>query len=128
MHGLMCRTISYKSDVDVPSDLKRDFYALSALFYVADKHFEMFFRSSSESRERMVEAFAKPEPPLDQEINVDSLSAYLLNKFPDRGRADSSSISELVRELSQGEIKYISEIDRAVDKASDAFLIMEREN
>jgi putative GTP pyrophosphokinase len=119
--------LSYKSDLDVPSDLKRDFYALSGLFFVADKHFEMFFRSSNESREKMVEAFSSPDQPLDQEINIDSLSAYLLNKFPDRGHSDSSSISALVSELSRAGIKYISDIDRAVDKASEAFLKQEND-
>jgi putative GTP pyrophosphokinase len=56
--------LEYKSETDVPSDLRRDFYALSGLFYVADKHFEMFFRSRTASREQLAEAFAQPNVPL----------------------------------------------------------------
>lgn len=35
--------LQYKNDTDVPTELLRDFHALSGLFYVADTHFEMFF-------------------------------------------------------------------------------------
>jgi len=41
--------LSYKNDQDIPKELRRDFYALSGLFYVADTHFEMFFKSRAES-------------------------------------------------------------------------------
>ena len=34
--------LDYKSDRDVPSNLRKDFYALSGLFYVADRHFSMW--------------------------------------------------------------------------------------
>lgn len=33
--------LDYKQASQIPPELKRDFYALSGLFYVADKHFEM---------------------------------------------------------------------------------------
>lgn len=120
--------LDYKSDVDVPKELRRDFYALSGLFYVADRHFEMFMESSRKSREKMVRAFGKDEPPLDQEINSDSLAAYLINEFPDRARSDAKSISDLIGELSDAGIKSISDIDRAKDAAWEAFLAWERDS
>ena len=43
--------LDYKSDKDVPADMKKDFFALSGLFYVADRHFEMFYSRSLESRQ-----------------------------------------------------------------------------
>jgi putative GTP pyrophosphokinase len=86
--------LEYKSETDVPTDLRRDFYALSGLFYVADKHFEMFFRSRNESREQLAEAFAEVAPPLHEEINLDSLAAYLVNKFPDRRHSSAKDLSE----------------------------------
>jgi ppGpp synthetase/RelA/SpoT-type nucleotidyltranferase len=33
--------LDYKKENDMPDDLKRDFYALSGLFYVADTHFSI---------------------------------------------------------------------------------------
>jgi len=114
--------LDYKSDRDVPGDLKRDFYALSGLFYVADKHFEMFYRSRMQSQERMTELFeaATPEAKAQQEINLDSLSAYLHTKFPDRKHADSGRLSQLVNELTNAGYKTIGEIEQIVETASDA--------
>jgi ppGpp synthetase/RelA/SpoT-type nucleotidyltranferase len=119
--------LDYKSEADVPSDLRRDFYALSGLFYVADKHFEMFFRSRDESKVKMAEAFAASSPPLDQEINLDSLAAYLENKFPDRTHSTAKDLSDLIAELSAAGFRFISEIDRDVERASAAFELYEEE-
>ena len=34
-------TLDYKQESQIPPELKRDFYALNGLFYVADTHFDM---------------------------------------------------------------------------------------
>jgi putative GTP pyrophosphokinase len=47
--------LDYKNDKDVPAELRKDFYALSGLFYVADRHFEMFYSQSKQSREHMID-------------------------------------------------------------------------
>jgi putative GTP pyrophosphokinase len=44
--------LDYKTDADIPKDLKRDFNALSVLFYGADKHFEMFFKACQDEIEK----------------------------------------------------------------------------
>lgn len=78
--------LDYKTDKDVPAELRKDFYALSGLFYVADRHFEMFYSQSIESRKQMKELFedtASLEDKAMQELNLDTLSAYLVTKFPD---------------------------------------------
>lgn len=113
--------LEYKNDIDVPKELRRDFYALSGLFYVADTHFEMFFKEKTKAKERLVELFEKPVPLLNQEINLDSLSAYLRNKFPDRKHSDASSISELVSSLTNSGYKTISDLDKAIDSGMEAF-------
>lgn len=123
----MSHYLEYKSETDVPSDLRRDFYALSGLFYVADKHFEMFFGSKAESREQLEEAFAEPKPPLDQEINLDNLAAYLTNKFPDRRHANAKDLSELITELTRAGIRHISELDRDIERSRKAFALCEKE-
>jgi ppGpp synthetase/RelA/SpoT-type nucleotidyltranferase len=122
--------LDYKSDKDVPSDLKRDFYALSGLFYVADRHFEMFYRASKQSRKEMVELFeaGSSQAKAEQEINSDSLIAYLYTKFPNRGRSNAQDISELVSELFEAGYRKIGEIERTVDSALKAFLLFEKDN
>ena len=42
---------------------------------------------------------ASPEAKAEQEINLDSLTAYLHTKMPDRIHTEPSTISELVDEL-----------------------------
>jgi putative GTP pyrophosphokinase len=114
--------LSYKSDKDVPSELRKDFYALSGLFYVADRHFEMFYDISKSSQERMVELFAKANKgeKAEQEINFDSVRAYLASKFPNRKRSDSTALSDLVDELVRAGFTSIGEVDRMFDSASEA--------
>jgi ppGpp synthetase/RelA/SpoT-type nucleotidyltranferase len=122
--------LDYKTDKDVPSDLRRDFYALSGLFYVADRHFEMFFLSRQESQEKLVGLFQ--EPPSNrqfvQEINLDSLSAYLQSKYPDRRHAGAIEISALVEQLIKAEYRTMDDVERSINKGWDAFLQYEADN
>lgn len=41
--------LDYKKKNDIPDELKRDFHALSGLFYVADTHFSILRKEQSES-------------------------------------------------------------------------------
>src|ERR1700722_16486086 len=119
--------LAYKTDIDVPSNLKRDFYALSGLFYIADSHFELFFKSSRESKEQMIELASASKPQLaQQEINLDSLSAFLRSRFPDREHLGPKAVSILVNELSQTGYKTIQQIDETLDRTAAAFEAYER--
>jgi len=120
--------LDYKSDADIPTDLRRDFYAISGLFYVADKHFEMFFKASKESRKEMTELFAKDTPFGDQEINLDSLSAYLQRKLPHRLHVDPKTVSELVEELTANNYRTIGAIEQAFEIGWEAFTRYEKDH
>lgn len=122
--------LDYKSDKDVPSELRKDFYALSGLFYVADRHFEMFYDISKKSRTRMEELFEKAssEVQAEQEINLDSLTAYLIARLPEREESESQKVSELVSELLRAGYKTIGQVDQLLDSASEAFIQYEKTN
>lgn len=120
--------LDYKSEMDVPKPLRRDFYALSGLFYVADTHFEMFFKLSQKSREKLTKAFEGVSPKLDQEIDLDSMMAYLRRKFQDRLHYAPKYVSELIGEMAELGYTNISDIDRAIQTAWDAFLLWEKED
>jgi ppGpp synthetase/RelA/SpoT-type nucleotidyltranferase len=115
--------LAYKTDVDVPRSLRRDFYALSGLFYIADSHFELFFESSKESQaQTMAELSSASKPQLaQQEINLDSMRAYLRTRMPDRRHADAESVSALVNQLSQLGYRTIGQIDEILDRTAVAF-------
>lgn len=115
--------LDYKTDKDVPSELRRDFYALSGLFYVADRHFEMFFGSRKQSQERMKELFTSSASAeqLEQEINLDSLTAYLRRKFPETREANSEAVSDLIEQLRLAGYRSLDQVDEALNRGSDAF-------
>jgi putative GTP pyrophosphokinase len=114
--------LDYKTDVDVPKALRRDFYALSGLFYVADSHFEMFFKSSKDSSRQMKELATESKPTLIlQELNLDSMTAYLRSRLPDRKHSDPKSVSDLVNQLNRAGYKTIQQIDEVLDRTAAAF-------
>jgi putative GTP pyrophosphokinase len=118
--------LDYKSEVDVPSEMRRDFYALSGLFYVADSHFEMFFKERERGQAAITAELKTGKLGLDQEVNLDSLRAYLLLRFPDRKHSEATSVSELVSELRDCGYEKLSQLDEAITRASEAFLAYEK--
>ena len=107
--------LDYKSEEDIPTDLKRDFHALSGLFYVADKHFEMFFRNRQASV-KDVQNHSQKSDFLKEEINFDTLSEYLAKKYPERSEPDASFISELVKSLHERGLKKLAELAVLLDE------------
>jgi hypothetical protein len=122
--------LDYKSDKDVPAELRKDFYALSGLFYVADRHFEMFYSQSNQSRRYMKELFEDAVPndqKEKQELNLDTLAAYLATKFPERQHSSSKHVSGLLSSLLKSGYKTIGEIDVLIDRGAQAFRLYEQE-
>ena len=120
--------LEYKTDATIPDNLKRDFYALSGLFYVADKHFEMFFDSKRKSVNKIKKVFEKENPNLNQKINLDNLKAYLNNKFPDRIVTDTKYFTRLIYEINELNYKTLGDIDNMLETTKDAFSAYESEN
>lgn len=116
--------LDYKTEHDIPKDLKKDFYALSGLFYVADTHFELFYRERDESKNKAEKEIIKNK---DIEINLDTLSAYLQNKFPDREQSDNPTLSEIINELYKNDYKYIDSLNEDIDLAFESFIKYEKE-
>ena len=107
--------LDYKKEVDIPSHLLKDFKALSGLFYVADTHFEMLRKIIEETRSDSMKAAKKAKFDLNQEMNLDSLRAYLAWKFPKRkAHPVDSAILDFLRE--EG-FEKLTEIDKAVDRS-----------
>lgn len=113
--------LDYKSDQSLPRDLRRDFFALSGLFYVADQHFELFFREATRSRERAEEHVRGDKPA---ELNADTLAAFLERRYPDRGA--SWGVSDLVDELVRHGYTTTDQVGRALDRADEAAAALER--
>jgi putative GTP pyrophosphokinase len=120
--------LAYKTDIDVPSNLRRDFYALSGLFYVADSHFELFFRAARESGEKLAELAKESRPQIIQEeINLDSLAAYLRSRFPEREHASPVVLSRLVQQLAMTGFRTIGEVDALLKRTPEAVQAIEQD-
>lgn len=111
--------LEYKQELDIPRDLRRDFDALAGLFYVADTHFEIFKDGIIESRKSLLKTVQLGKFSLDQEINLDSLTAYMQLKFPERGIEGVGST--IIKELATRGYQSIRQLD---DKVSVALPIM----
>lgn len=108
--------LAYKGNASVPEELRKDFYALSGLFYVADHHFELFFGEATGSRQKAVEQVSRSGVRSDISIDLDTLSAYLHKKYPDRKHIDAESVSDLIEEISShSRYKTICRIRRSID-------------
>jgi putative GTP pyrophosphokinase len=118
--------LDYKGQSSIPSELRRDFYALSGLFYVADRHFELFFERTLHSREKAEKSIDTEQPDLEQELNLDTMLAYLQRKFPDRKHVKGEDVADLVNELTEAGYTTLTEIDRKVSRGLPSFEEFER--
>lgn len=110
--------LDYKQDIDIPSQLKNDFYALSGVFYIADSLFEQFRKSHEESKKKLTKSIQQRGFNLKNEINLDTMEAYISRKFPNRVVGNKESISML---LSEGKLKGITDF-RKLDGIIEANL------
>ncbi|HYI80389.1 MAG TPA: hypothetical protein VEW67_05980 [Thermoleophilaceae bacterium] len=118
--------LAYKGEASVPADLRKDFHALSGLFYVADQHFEMFFKGAMESRSNATANIE--EGGADTEINLETLGVLLQKQYPDRKHAPRSSISEVVEEITECGYENLGAIAETLELADDLVKEYEREH
>lgn len=119
--------LDYKGEASVPSELRKDFFALSGLFYVADRHFELFASESRKAQESARMAVEKSDAG-SVELNLHTMSAYLKKEYPERWKEDPASVSELVEELWDSGYTTIDDVDRMLKRATEAFERYEAEH
>jgi len=122
------RYLDYKSPHAIPSHLRKDFNALSALFYVADTHFELFFHDSQEAKEAAEEKAHILYEIQKEEINLNTLAAYLERKYPDREHGDAQELSKLVEELRATGYTEIEQLEVALQRSEKAFEAYEKDH
>jgi len=120
--------LDYKQAIDIPSQLRKDFFALCGLFYVADTHFEMFRDSVEELKKQLNESVERDQFDLKQEMNLDTLIAYLRWKLPNRKQTDIKSRSELLSELEITGYSQFKKLDEALNTCIRVVEIDEKEH
>lgn len=114
--------LDYKGKSSVPEELRKDFFALSGLFYVADQHFETFADQARTSRERASDAL-KVDPNV--EINLDTMEAFLARRYPDRTHSDRPGVSSLVEQVTDVGYQDLGALENALDEVEARFLAQE---
>ena len=120
--------LDYKQEVDIPSELKNDFYALSGVFYVADSLFEHIREAREKSIRTLRKSIKLNQFSLDEEMNLDSLNAYLIWKFRERRRAGDRDVSILLSELNTAQISSFRNLDKMLNGNMKWFVAYEKEN
>lgn len=113
--------LDYKTELDVPSDLRKDFFALSGLFYVADTHFEIFYAAKKKSEHDSEARIHSTSLTINEELNLDTLRAFLRHKYPDKASAGPAALSIFLKELIESGYTDFGKIDRAIESASPLF-------
>jgi len=117
--------LDYKHPNAVPSNLQKPFQALSALFYLADENFERFYKLSADVKK---DAEGKDLKQIaEDEINFDTLNAYLKKRYPNRVVAPAQPMSLLVAELHKANYRTISELDNKLAGTDKTVEKLERE-
>lgn len=113
--------LDYKSELDIPFELRKELNALSGLFYVADSQFESAFNARIASRSS-AQMKADQNSLFDERLNLDTLSAFLRKRFPDREHSFSPTVSQLLKQLHKLEIVDIQSLSKLVDENEAAAL------
>jgi len=115
--------LEYKQEMDIPAELKKDFYALSALLHLADSQFDNIRRARQSLRKELQEL--KVKELFDRPLNLDTLFAFLRWKLPDRKISQPGEYSRLLSSLTQAGYGDIPKLNNALDKAHQAFMVFE---
>lgn len=119
--------LDYKKETDVPSPLKKDFTAVSGLLYAADTHFELFRQGIEKSTMKLSKSVESDKFDLNQEVNMDSLRAYLKWKLPHRERYSVVTYSDLVTDLKNLGYMKISQLDDVLQASKTIAEVVEKE-
>jgi hypothetical protein len=113
--------LNYKSDAQVPIKFQRKLFRLSAKFEEADEQFEELRDGISEYRKGIITT-AKEANKFDvsQELNRDSLIAFLNFHFPDIHNTEKHRIDNVFESMTKNDINF-EELEEIINKFSPHF-------
>lgn len=119
--AIVAHHLSYKQESDVPKELRRKLNALSGLFETADDQFDQLRNNREIYVNKLKEQITVQSIHfLKQDINLDSLIAYLNWRFPDRDVDRREDAADLLSELIEFGYTRLAQIDAAVSRSYDA--------
>jgi putative GTP pyrophosphokinase len=119
--------LAYKGKASIPADLRKDFNALSALFYIADQQFQTFFDSVTASEQSIAQSIDKA-PDSNLPINRASVKKLCAELFPDREHSGDADVSELVEEISAAGYTSLAQLRQAIESGLESAYAYEETN
>lgn len=121
--------LAYKGEASIPEHLRKDFHALAGLFYVADKHFELFSHDSEGSTVAAANAVVQGDASKQQNLPIDrdTMLALLTHKYPDRQAPTLEMGSEFAQEVTAAGYTTVKAVRADLDAADVAAIAYERD-
>lgn len=118
--------LAYKSEIDIPKDLRRKFSFISAVLEDADIKFEEIKNAIAENKSKLI-IKAKENQKFDEsiELNLDNLQAFLDYAFENRER-DIESTRDVLNEMLKYDISFPKLIE-GYEKYKDILKLIESE-
>jgi len=121
--------LAYKNETDASPEIRADFRALSGLFCVADKEFGRLATLSGAATERLSVEYRTVKPKFFREdVTIESLGAYLKERFPNREHADRKYLAQLAPQLREAGIGTIGLLEELLVRRQDEFDEYEEEH
>lgn len=119
--------LAYKKTEHVPDRFKRKLSQLSALFEVADEQFDILRKEREEYTKRLVseEVVESGRFDVNQEMNLDSLQAFLDFYFPDRKKSIGWT-SDLLDEIIKLNVSF-GDLVKGFEKTKDILPLIDDE-
>jgi ppGpp synthetase/RelA/SpoT-type nucleotidyltranferase len=117
--AIISHHLLYKQESAAPSALRRRLNSLAGVFETADDQFDAL-RLEREAYLREIEAKKASADILAQEVNVDTLNAYVRWRLPNLRALRVHGVAPLVEFLHEFGYATVGDIDRAVARAAPA--------
>ena len=118
--------LAYKSEIDIPKDLRRKFSFISAVLEDADIKFEEIKNTITENKSKLIRE-AKENQKFNEtiELNLDNLQAFLDYAFENREK-DIDQTREVLNEMIEYDISFPKLIED-YEKYKDVLKLIESE-
>jgi ppGpp synthetase/RelA/SpoT-type nucleotidyltranferase len=124
--AIISHHLLYKQESAAPSALRRRLNSLAGVFETADDQFDAL-RLEREAYLREIREKKAPADILGQELNVDTLNAYLRWKFPELAEPSGVVVSGFVNFVHRQGYATVGDIDTAVARAARALVQDQRD-
>lgn len=119
--------LDYRTENDIPPELKKEMNALSGLFFVADGQFESVYRQRIATREMAMQRAGTPEAKA-RALSFDTVAAELARLYPDRDQCSPRALSLFLSEISAAGMATVEELLAVLEPIRPIALEFEERN